>query len=162
MSMFTYICMCAYQLASPFIGPTVTLDINNSLNCFKAPLPAFGERQRWQEGIIMLSLRGAWERRVLDLRWLTEVPIISLWVSMTLSLSSTQDGTYGLNCAERCDCSHADGCHSTTGHCRCLPGWSGEPGTTAWNGKRTTLYQVLFLAALEKHTQVTFSGKKKW
>uniref|UniRef100_M3YKH0 Multiple EGF like domains 10 n=1 Tax=Mustela putorius furo TaxID=9669 RepID=M3YKH0_MUSPF len=70
------ICMCAYQLASPFIGPTVTLDMNYSLNCFKAPLPAFG------------------------------------------------DGTYGLNCAERCDCSHADGCHSTTGHCRCLPGWS--------------------------------------
>ena len=42
-------------------------------------------------------------------------------------LPSTQDGTYGLTCAERCDCSHADGCHPTTGHCRCLPGWSGEP-----------------------------------
>ncbi|NXX69941.1 MEG10 protein, partial [Spizella passerina] len=36
-----------------------------------------------------------------------------------------QDGTYGLGCAERCDCSHADGCHPATGHCRCLPGWSG-------------------------------------
>lgn len=44
---------------------------------------------------------------------------------LALMFSSLQDGTYGLNCAERCDCSHADGCHPTTGHCRCLPGWSG-------------------------------------
>ncbi|KAF3848711.1 hypothetical protein F7725_015208 [Dissostichus mawsoni] len=29
-----------------------------------------------------------------------------------------QDGTYGLDCTERCDCSHADGCHHSTGiHC---------------------------------------------
>lgn len=41
-----------------------------------------------------------------------------------------QDGTYGMDCAERCDCSHADGCHPTTGYCRCLPGWSGTKETT--------------------------------
>lgn len=40
-----------------------------------------------------------------------------------------QDGTYGVDCRERCDCSHADGCHHATGHCRCLPGWTGE---TQW------------------------------
>lgn len=40
-----------------------------------------------------------------------------------------QDGTYGMDCAERCDCSHADGCHPTTGYCRCLPGWSGTKET---------------------------------
>ncbi|KAG8130776.1 hypothetical protein E2320_017501 [Naja naja] len=32
---------------------------------------------------------------------------------------------YGLDCSERCDCSHGDGCHPVTGYCRCLPGWSG-------------------------------------
>lgn len=37
-----------------------------------------------------------------------------------------QDGTYGLECKERCDCSHADGCHHATGHCRCLAGWTGK------------------------------------
>lgn len=37
-----------------------------------------------------------------------------------------QDGTYGLDCRERCDCSHADGCHPSTGHCRCLAGWTGK------------------------------------
>ncbi len=37
-----------------------------------------------------------------------------------------QDGTYGLDCRERCDCSHADGCHPSTGHCRCLTGWTGK------------------------------------
>lgn len=37
-----------------------------------------------------------------------------------------QDGTYGQECRERCDCSHADGCHHSTGHCHCLTGWTGE------------------------------------
>lgn len=37
-----------------------------------------------------------------------------------------QDGTYGLECKERCDCSHADGCHHSTGHCHCLTGWTGK------------------------------------
>lgn len=37
-----------------------------------------------------------------------------------------QDGTYGLDCKERCDCSHADGCHHSTGHCHCLAGWTGK------------------------------------
>lgn len=50
-----------------------------------------------------------------------------LWVVWFLLLP--QDGTYGLDCAERCDCSHADGCHPTTGYCRCLPGWSGTKKT---------------------------------
>lgn len=36
-----------------------------------------------------------------------------------------------MDCAERCDCSHADGCHPTTGYCRCLPGWSGTKETIA-------------------------------
>lgn len=49
---YIYLHVCI-SVGSPFIGPTVTLDINYSLNDFKAPLPAFGERQRWQEGIIM-------------------------------------------------------------------------------------------------------------
>lgn len=49
-----------------------------------------------------------------------------LWVVFFLL---PQDGTYGMDCAERCDCSHADGCHPTTGYCRCLPGWSGTKET---------------------------------
>lgn len=38
-----------------------------------------------------------------------------------------QDGTFGLSCSERCDCSHADGCDPVTGHCCCLAGWTGNP-----------------------------------
>lgn len=37
-----------------------------------------------------------------------------------------KDGTYGLNCSERCDCSHADGCDPVTGYCCCLAGWTGK------------------------------------
>ncbi|MEJ1285454.1 multiple EGF-like-domains 11 [Cricetulus griseus] len=36
-----------------------------------------------------------------------------------------RDGTFGLNCSEHCDCSHADGCDPVTGHCCCLAGWTG-------------------------------------
>ncbi|MEQ2167012.1 hypothetical protein GOODEAATRI_034460, partial [Goodea atripinnis] len=36
------------------------------------------------------------------------------------------DGTYGLECRERCDCSHADGCDPVSGYCRCYPGWTGQ------------------------------------
>lgn len=42
------------------------------------------------------------------------------------SPSSPQAGTFGLNCSERCDCSHADGCDPVTGHCCCLAGWTGN------------------------------------
>lgn len=42
-----------------------------------------------------------------------------------LNFSCCQDGTYGLECRERCDCSHADGCDPTSGYCRCYPGWTG-------------------------------------
>ncbi|KAF3688778.1 Multiple epidermal growth factor-like domains protein 11 [Channa argus] len=38
---------------------------------------------------------------------------------------SCPDGTYGLECRERCDCSHADGCDPVSGYCRCYPGWTG-------------------------------------
>ncbi len=41
-----------------------------------------------------------------------------------------QDGTYGLECRERCDCNHADGCDPVSGFCRCLPGWTGERKTS--------------------------------
>lgn len=44
-----------------------------------------------------------------------------------LSLLCPQDGTFGPNCSERCDCSHADGCDPVTGHCCCLAGWTGNP-----------------------------------
>lgn len=37
-----------------------------------------------------------------------------------------KDGTYGLNCSERCDCNHADGCDPVTGYCCCLAGWTGK------------------------------------
>lgn len=43
-----------------------------------------------------------------------------------LSPSSPQAGTFGLNCSEHCDCSHADGCDPVTGHCCCLAGWTGN------------------------------------
>lgn len=39
---------------------------------------------------------------------------------------SLQDGTFGLNCSEHCDCSHANGCDPVTGHCCCLAGWTGN------------------------------------
>lgn len=41
-----------------------------------------------------------------------------------------------MDCAERCDCSHADGCHPTTGYCRCLPGWSGTKETVMKDNER--------------------------
>lgn len=56
-------------------------------------------------------------------------PPASLGGTAGVSLKSPccwQDGTYGLECRERCDCSHADGCHHSTGHCHCLTGWTGE------------------------------------
>lgn len=37
-----------------------------------------------------------------------------------------QDGSFGLDCRERCDCANADGCDPVTGLCRCLAGWTGE------------------------------------
>lgn len=37
-----------------------------------------------------------------------------------------QDGTYGLECRERCDCTHADGCDPVSGYCHCYPGWTGQ------------------------------------
>lgn len=43
-----------------------------------------------------------------------------------ISALSPQDGTYGLNCKEHCDCSHANGCHHSTGQCHCLAGWTGK------------------------------------
>ncbi|KAJ6662895.1 hypothetical protein lerEdw1_011099, partial [Lerista edwardsae] len=42
------------------------------------------------------------------------------------SAGKVTDGTYGLNCSERCDCSHADGCDPVTGYCCCLAGWTGK------------------------------------
>ncbi|CAF92982.1 unnamed protein product, partial [Tetraodon nigroviridis] len=36
------------------------------------------------------------------------------------------DGSFGLDCRERCDCVNADGCDPVTGLCRCLAGWTGE------------------------------------
>lgn len=49
---------------------------------------------------------------------------------LTLSWCRCQDGTYGLECREHCDCSHADGCDPVSGSCRCYPGWTGE----SWSG----------------------------
>lgn len=40
-----------------------------------------------------------------------------------------QDGFYGLDCRETCDCVNADGCDPVTGSCRCLAGWTGETDT---------------------------------
>lgn len=34
-------------------------------------------------------------------------------------------GTFGENCAERCDCEHGE-CDSVSGACRCFPGWRGD------------------------------------
>ncbi|KAL7980196.1 hypothetical protein Chor_001464, partial [Crotalus horridus] len=42
----------------------------------------------------------------------------------SLALQNNRDGTYGLNCSERCDCDHADGCDPLTGYCCCLAGWT--------------------------------------
>ncbi|TKS73504.1 Multiple epidermal growth factor-like domains protein 10 [Collichthys lucidus] len=42
----------------------------------------------------------------------------------TAPVSAGKDGTYGLECRERCDCSHADGCDPVSGYCRCYPGWT--------------------------------------
>ncbi|KPP75217.1 multiple epidermal growth factor-like domains protein 10-like [Scleropages formosus] len=39
--------------------------------------------------------------------------------------AALQDGTYGMDCKENCDCSRANGCHPATGYCRCLAGWTG-------------------------------------
>ena len=53
----------------------------------------------------------------------------NLWESRSGHFSlpfSPQDGTFGLNCSEHCDCSHADGCDPVTGHCCCLAGWTGN------------------------------------
>lgn len=60
----------------------------------------------------------------------TSVLVFSCCVMLTFHLIHAsslplQDGTYGLDCRGRCDCSHSDGCHHSTGHCRCLPGWTG-------------------------------------
>lgn len=55
---------------------------------------------------------------------------VKLWGSRSAHFSlpfCPQDGTFGLNCSERCDCSHADGCDPVTGHCCCLAGWTGNP-----------------------------------
>lgn len=54
---------------------------------------------------------------------------VKLWESRSDRFSGPfppQDGTFGLNCSERCDCSHADGCDPVTGHCCCLAGWTGN------------------------------------
>lgn len=45
---------------------------------------------------------------------------------LSLSLLWRQEGSFGLNCAERCDCFNADGCDPVSGQCRCLAGWTGE------------------------------------
>lgn len=42
------------------------------------------------------------------------------------SILLLQEGSFGLDCRERCDCVNADGCDPVTGLCRCLPGWTGE------------------------------------
>lgn len=54
------------------------------------------------------------------------VILLILASSLTATLDPLQDGTYGLECRERCDCSHADGCDPTSGYCRCHPGWTGQ------------------------------------
>lgn len=45
---------------------------------------------------------------------------------LSLSLLWRQEGSFGLNCAERCDCFNADGCDPVSGQCRCQAGWTGE------------------------------------
>ena len=35
-------------------------------------------------------------------------------------------GTYGLKCAQRCDCYNGAVCDHVTGLCHCLPGFKGE------------------------------------
>lgn len=45
---------------------------------------------------------------------------------LSLQLLWQQEGSFGLNCGERCDCFNADGCDPVSGQCRCLAGWAGE------------------------------------
>lgn len=45
---------------------------------------------------------------------------------LSLLLLWRQEGSFGLNCGERCDCFNADGCDPVSGQCRCLAGWTGE------------------------------------
>ena len=42
--------------------------------------------------------------------------------------NACERGRYGINCAYRCQCEHAnaDGCHPVTGECVCKEGWRGE------------------------------------
>lgn len=152
--MFTYICIYGHQ-HNGIVGFTIhMLDITLGLSNLKTLTSCslyFGSKKTWEEMTAVCFGRGrccfwnGWSRSLLSHHSL---------------LSSMQDGTYGLHCAERCDCSHADGCHPTTGHCRCLPGWSGESwGHTSWNGKWASLHLALFLATSEKHSQLF---RKKW
>lgn len=62
---------------------------------------------------------------------------------LDLTTLSPQDGTFGLNCSERCDCSHADGCDPITGHCCCLAGWTGNPSTAHLPGPGKLSFGIL-------------------
>ena len=50
-----------------------------------------------------------------------------------------QEGSFGLDCRERCDCVNAAGCDPVTGLCRCLAGWTGEPPQTGSGRRRPFL-----------------------
>lgn len=45
---------------------------------------------------------------------------------MSVSMFLVQEGSYGLDCRESCDCVNADSCDPETGFCHCLAGWTGE------------------------------------
>lgn len=82
------------------------------------------------------------------------------WRSNSVCFCCNQDGTYGLECRERCDCSHADGCDPVSGYCRCYPGWTGQrrlgggtglPRGPEKNSQIRTVYYLLPSAENQSH-----------
>lgn len=82
---------------------------------------------------------------------------------LTATFNHFQDGTYGLECRERCDCSHADGCDPTSGYCRCHPGWTGQRCSNVYIKKQNKTKHVdlncvyLFSSRLERKKLFEFA-----
>ncbi|PIO38151.1 hypothetical protein AB205_0180310, partial [Aquarana catesbeiana] len=55
--------------------------------------------------------------------FILSIPMTSFIYRSSFMCPLTREEMYGLNCAEHCDCSHAEGCDPVTGHCHCLAGW---------------------------------------
>ena len=48
------------------------------------------------------------------------------FIKVVVCANPCPPGTYGLKCAQRCDCYNGAVCDHVTGLCHCLPGFKGE------------------------------------